>query len=84
MAADGRDGDQAAESRRILDRVKREAQSGGLFGQTMERARRHIGAADADQSDWAEVWGTRIGRTVGVLAVCILLVWAFSLLVAGA
>jgi hypothetical protein len=82
--AETRDGDRSVESRRILERVAREADSGGLLGRTMGRARDHLKAADADQADWAEVWGTRIGRTVGAVALCALLFWGFSLLVAGA
>jgi hypothetical protein len=79
------DGDRSAESRRILDRVARDGDSGGLtvLGRTAERARDHLAAADADQADWAEVWGTRIGRAVGVVAICALLLWALSML-AGA
>ncbi len=50
----------------------------------MDRARNHIGAADADQRDRIEVWGTRIGRAIGAVVVCALLFWLFSMLVAGA
>ena len=58
-----RDGDRDAESRRILDRVAREEHSGlGFLGRGTERARGHLAADDADQNDWIEVWGTRIGR----------------------
>lgn len=82
--ADTQNGDRSAESRQILDRVAREAHSGGLFGTIMQRARGHLGAADTDQSDWAEVWGTRIGRTIGAVALCALIFWVLSMLVAGA
>ncbi len=84
MAAQIGDGDRSAESRRILERVARDAQSNGLLGRTMDRARNHIGAADADQRDRIEVWGTRIGRAIGAVVVCALLFWLFSMLVAGA
>jgi hypothetical protein len=87
MAADTGHGDRSAESRRILERVARESEPNGLyrFGlRTAKQARNHFGAADADQSDWIEVWGTRIGRMLGILIVCALLFWAASLLVAGA
>ena len=87
MAADTGHGDRSAESRRILERVARETEPSGLYGlgqRTAKRARNHLGAADADQGDWIEVWGTRIGRTLGILFVCALLFWAASLLVAGA
>jgi hypothetical protein len=80
------DGERSAESRRILDRVAREADSSGLdlLGRTTERARNHIAAADADQKDWAELWGTRIGRTIGAIALVALVIWALSLLASGA
>jgi hypothetical protein len=83
MAADRGDSDRSAESRRILERVAREADS-GLLGRSVARARDHLGAADADQADWAELWGTRIGRTIGAVALCALLFWVFSMLASGA
>jgi hypothetical protein len=71
-----RDGERDAESRRILDRVAREQHSVlGFFDRGTKRARGHLNADDADQSDWFEVWGTRIGRMIGVLAVAAFLVW---------
>lgn len=84
MAAQIGDDDRSAESRRILERIARDTRSAGLFGRTMDRARNHIGAADADQQDRVEVWGTRIGRAIGAIAICALLFWIFSLIVAGA
>lgn len=83
MTTDRREAERSAESRRILDRVQRDAQSGGLLGRTMGRARDHIGAADADQSDRIEVWGTRIGRTIGAAALFALVLWAASLVLSG-
>jgi hypothetical protein len=80
-----RDGDRSAESRRILDRVAREQHSGlGLVGRGTERAREHLAADDADQSDWIEVWGTRIGRSLGVVFIVAFLVWLVNYLVSGA
>ncbi|MDW6022102.1 hypothetical protein SAZ10_10035 [Mesorhizobium sp. BAC0120] len=81
MAADAGHGDRSAESQRILERVARDS---SLFGRTTGFARDHFAAADADQNDWIEVWGTRIGRTLGILIVCVLIFWAVSLFVAGA
>jgi hypothetical protein len=80
------DGERSAESRRILDRVAREADSSGLalVGRTVERTRDHLTAADADGNDWAELWGTRIGRGIAALLTVALIGWAVSLLVAGA
>ena len=79
-------GDRSAESRRILDRVAKEADSSGFggLGRTAVRARDHLEASDADQKDWAELWGTRIGRAVGVAVTVAVLAWALSLLFAGA
>ena len=80
------DADRSAESRRILDEVARDTQRSGLFVLELipDRARKHLGAADADQSDWTEVWGTRIGRTIGAVAIVALFAWLFRLLVSGA
>ena len=80
------DDDRHAESRRILDRVTREAHSGsfGLFGRGVEKARRHVVASDADQDDWVELWGTRIGRSIGLLVLAAFLVWVLIYLAAGA
>jgi hypothetical protein len=80
-----KDGDRDAESRRILDRIAREQHSGlGLLGSGAERARGHLSADDADQSDWIEVWGTRIGRMIGMLVVAAFLVWVVIYLSSGA
>jgi hypothetical protein len=80
------DGERSAESRRILDRVAREADSSGLalVGRTVERTRSHLSAADADGNDWAELWGTRIGRAIGAVLTIILIAWAVSVLATGA
>ena len=59
----------AEESKKILERVARESETVGTssFTRTADRLRGHFGAEDADQERWAEVWGTRIGRTLGAL-----------------
>jgi hypothetical protein len=83
--AGSRNGDRDAESRRILDRVAREQHSGlGFLGRGTERARGHLTADDVDQNDWIEVWGTRIGRTIGVIVIIAFLAWAVSYLASGA
>ena len=80
-----RDGDRDAESRRILDRVAREQHSGlGFLGRGTERARGHLAADDADQNDWIEVWGTRIGRAIGIVVIIAVLIWLVSYLASGA
>ena len=66
-----------AESRRILERVVREAEAGGTSAVTRmaRQARDHMGAEDTDKEDWAEYWGTRIVRGLGVLLLIGLLAW---------
>ena len=69
-----RDEDQR-ESRRILERVGRESEAGSLAARTARRARDHVTAVDADRDDWTEVWGTRIGRVLGIVIVLMLMLW---------
>lgn len=84
MAKD-RDSEQRAESRRILDRVSREAESGGrsAIDRAARRARDHVTAADVDQEDWVEYWGTRIGRMLGLVLLVGLIVWLVLYLAQG-
>jgi hypothetical protein len=65
------------ESRRIIDRVARETDPGGtsFIARTAKGARDHVTAADADQSDPIEYWGTRIGRALGFVIAIGLLIW---------
>jgi tetrahydromethanopterin S-methyltransferase subunit G len=74
-----------AESRRILEQISRESQSGGLsaIDRATNRARDHLMAEDVDHSDWAEYWGTRIGRTIGALVMAGLIFWLVIYLVQG-
>ncbi|MDX8478299.1 hypothetical protein RFN28_07370 [Mesorhizobium sp. VK24D] len=69
--------DDEKESRRILERVARETTPGGasFIARTARGARDHVTAADADRSDPIEVWGTRIGRTLGLIVAIGLLAW---------
>ena len=69
--------DDDSESRRILERVARETTPGGasFIARTAKGARDHVAAADADRSDPIEVWGTRIGRTLGLIIAIGLLAW---------
>ncbi|GAB4543771.1 MAG: hypothetical protein Tsb0019_42530 [Roseibium sp.] len=52
-----------------LDRVEAESETivGSTFVRMADRARDHLSAADKDDDDRIEVWGTRIGRGLGVL-----------------
>lgn len=82
MNSQHKDGE--TESRRILDRVAREADGGGsLISRTAKRVRGHMVAEDADKADWAEYWGTRIGRGLGILFVVCLLIWFILFLMRG-
>lgn len=64
-----RDRQSEIESRRIIDRVSMESEPS-----MARRAREHMTGRDADEKDWAELWGTRIGRWLG-LALLVYLVW---------
>jgi hypothetical protein len=67
------DKERQAESRRILERVAREVEGEGVSARMTTR--RDAGAEDADNEDWAEYWGTRIGRSLGVVLLIGLLIW---------
>ena len=74
-----------AESRRILERVVREAEAGGTSAvmRMARQARNHMGAEDTDKEDWAEYWGTRIGRSLAVLLFAGLSIWLILFLLRG-
>lgn len=68
---------QATEARRDLERLKEE---GGLFATPTMKSkagsvRGHFAASDADPNDAIEVWGTRIGRCLGAVALVFLGLW---------
>ena len=75
--ADNLESERRAESRRILERVSQEAESGGhsAIDRAARRARDHVAAADVDRDDWVEYWGTRIGRILGRLLLVGLIAW---------
>ena len=62
-----------AEADAILARVAREGESLG----SSAAARAGGGAAPEDQ-DWAEIWGRRIGRSLGLLAAVGLALWLLA------
>ena len=64
-------------------RAKQHSGLGFRAGGT-ERARGHLAADDADQNDWIEVWGTRIGRAIGISSSSRFLVWLVIYLASGA
>lgn len=80
-----REQDRETESRRIIDRVMREAESGGssMISRTADRARDHMSAADRDPADRIEYWGTRIGRILGLVLCAGLLVWLATSILQG-
>jgi hypothetical protein len=80
-----KEADKERESQRILDRVGREADSSGfsIVSRTTKRTRDHLAAADADQSDAMEYWGTRIGRAIGLAVTIGLIVWLVIFVVRG-
>ncbi|MEM1364819.1 MAG: hypothetical protein AAGH82_03620 [Pseudomonadota bacterium] len=78
---------EAAAARRDLERVAEQSEVLGSsgFARTASRARDHMLGADApDQDDWAEVWGRRIGRTLGLLFAAYLVWWLVTFLTRGA
>ena len=64
------------ESRRILDRVSREAGSGmpTFLSDASQRLRDHVAAVNATQGDPIEYWGTRVGRGLGFVISLVLIV----------
>lgn len=68
------------ESRRILERIRRETEPGHGFGTPTGRARDHFAARDADREDWVELWGTRIGRALALVFALVLIAWLVSFL----
>ena len=77
--------DSDRESRRILERIARETDPAGtsVVARTTKGVRDHISAADADRADPIEVWGTRIGRILGLLLALGLMVWLVLFLIRG-
>jgi hypothetical protein len=73
------------ESRRILDRVARESDSGGLsqVGGVLGAARRRIEADMPAGADPIDYWGTRIGRFLGLLITLAIVGWLLLYLFGG-
>ena len=64
------DEERRAESRRIIGRVGAESDAS-----MATRVRDHMAGRDADEKDWAELWGTRIGRGLGAILLIYLVWW---------
>ncbi|MGL4488029.1 MAG: hypothetical protein ACRCU5_01110 [Rhizobiaceae bacterium] len=60
-----------AESKRILRQVDRDSDQPGFRG--VHKLEEHFSAKDADANDPIEVWGTRIGRGLGLVIMMSLL-----------
>ncbi len=45
------------------------------MARTTKGVRDHVAAADADRADPIEVWGTRVGRTIGLFLALGLMIW---------
>ena len=73
------------ESRRILERVARESDSGGLtqMGGVLGAARRRIEADMPRGADPIEYWGTRIGRFLGLLITIAIVGWLLLYIFGG-
>ncbi|MGB7432528.1 MAG: hypothetical protein WA921_08690 [Ahrensia sp.] len=70
------DEERARESQRVLERVSRESETiaTSSLARVAKQATDHISGADADQDDKAELWGKRVGRSMGIVAAVVLLV----------
>lgn len=70
------------ESRRVLERVAVDSEVVGAstFARTVDRARAHMAADDADASDPVEVWAKRTGRALSAIAFIILAIWLIGYL----
>jgi hypothetical protein len=77
--------DRRAEARRILERVERDTGTAATaaIARAVARARDRMAATDADPDDWAEIWGTRIGRMLSLAAFVALSIWLYNFLARG-
>ena len=71
--------DTSDEASRILKRVEQESETVGTSSmrRVAERVKNHVEARDVDKNEWSEVWGTRIGRSLGLIAFVILVIYLF-------
>ncbi|MAS04495.1 MAG: hypothetical protein CL534_07335 [Ahrensia sp.] len=65
------------EARKTLERVAVDSEVIGqsTLARTVNRARSHMAADDADPEDKVELWGRRVGRGLSLIAFLILAVW---------
>ena len=76
------DDDRQAESRRIIGRVGLESEA-SMARRAADRVAGHMSGRDAQSDDRIEVWGTRIGRWLGVALLIYVLWWLFDFMVTG-
>jgi hypothetical protein len=71
------DSEKIREARRILDRVHRESAAAGdsALARAASRMRNHFSGSDDPADDAVEIWGKRIGRTLGLALFLFLLVY---------
>ncbi len=79
----GRRGADETESRRIIARVGQETEA-SMASRATRRARDHLSAADAPEDDWVELWGTRIGRVLGLVVFAGIVGWLLFFVIPGA
>ena len=67
------------EAMKTLKRVEAESETivGSTFVRMADRAQKHLSAADKNENDSVEVWGTRIGRSLGVVFAIGLAIYLF-------
>ncbi|MEZ5871411.1 MAG: hypothetical protein R3D32_06115 [Nitratireductor sp.] len=72
--------EQVREAQRILKRVERDSETIGAssLARTASRIKDHMAGGDAPEDDAAEIWGRRIGRSLGLIAVVILVIYLFK------
>jgi hypothetical protein len=70
------------EAKRALERVARDSEVIGqsTFARTVDRARAHMAADEADANDPVEIWGRRTGRALSVIAFVLLAIWLVAYL----
>ena len=77
-----RDKDSEAESRRIIGRVGAESEA-SMARRAADRVAGHMTGRDAEGGDRIELWGTRIGRWLGLALLAYVLWWLYDFMAAG-
>lgn len=70
------------EARKTLERVAVDSEQLGrsTLARTVDRARAHMAADEANPDDRAEIWGRRVGRALSAIAFVVLAIWLFGYL----